>query len=130
MNIGDKVRFLSEVGGGRVSGFQGKDIVLVEDEDGFEIPMLRKEVVVVDDDDYDIGKVNTGTHTATSKGAKEPKHQPKAEEVEWEPADKPITFKPKAQERKGGRPAEPLSEFPACQREGDFLHHLRGLPGE
>ncbi len=45
MKIGDKVRFLSEVGGGRVSGFQGKDIVLVEDEDGFEIPMLRKEVV-------------------------------------------------------------------------------------
>ena len=36
MKIGDKVRFLSEVGGGRVSGFQGKDIVLVEDEDGFE----------------------------------------------------------------------------------------------
>ena len=28
MNIGDKVRFLSEVGGGRICGFQGKDIVL------------------------------------------------------------------------------------------------------
>ena len=27
MKIGDKVRFLSEVGGGIVSGFQGKDIV-------------------------------------------------------------------------------------------------------
>ena len=63
MNIGDKVRFLSEVGGGRICGFQGKDIVLVEDEDGFEIPMLRKEVVVVDDNDYDIGKVNTGTRS-------------------------------------------------------------------
>ena len=67
MKIGDKVRFLSEVGGGRVSGFQGKDIVLVEDEDGFEIPMLRKEVVLVDDSDYDIGKVNTGTRTAADK---------------------------------------------------------------
>ena len=32
MKIGDKVRFLSEVGGGRVAGFQGKNIVLVEDE--------------------------------------------------------------------------------------------------
>ena len=31
MKIGDKVRFLSEVGGGIVKGFQGKDIVLVED---------------------------------------------------------------------------------------------------
>ena len=29
MKIGDKVRFLSEIGGGIVSGFQGKDIVLV-----------------------------------------------------------------------------------------------------
>lgn len=34
MKIGDKVRFLSEVGGGTVKGFQGKDIVLVEDQDG------------------------------------------------------------------------------------------------
>ena len=33
MKIGDKVRFLSEMGGGKVAGFQGKDIVLVEDED-------------------------------------------------------------------------------------------------
>ena len=36
MKKGDKVRFLSEVGGGKVAGFQGKNIVLVEDEDGFE----------------------------------------------------------------------------------------------
>lgn len=34
MKIGDKVRFLSEVGGGIVTGFQGKDFVLVEDADG------------------------------------------------------------------------------------------------
>ena len=33
MKIGDKVRFLSEVGGGIVTGFQGKDFVLVEDAD-------------------------------------------------------------------------------------------------
>ena len=30
MKIGDKVRFLSETGGGVVAGFQGKNIVLVE----------------------------------------------------------------------------------------------------
>ena len=34
MKIGDQVRFLNEIGGGRVAGFQGKNIVLVEDEDG------------------------------------------------------------------------------------------------
>ena len=36
MKIGDKVRFLSEVGGGIVTGFQGKDIALVEDADRSE----------------------------------------------------------------------------------------------
>ena len=54
MKIGDKVRFLSEVGGGIVRGFQGKDIALVEGEDGFEIPMLIKECVVIQTDDYNI----------------------------------------------------------------------------
>ena len=54
MKIGDKVRFLSEVGGGIVRGFQGKDIALVEGEDGFEIPMLIRECVVIQTDDYNI----------------------------------------------------------------------------
>ena len=54
MKIGDKVRFLSEVGGGKVVGFQGKDIALVEDADGFEIPMQIKELVVVQTDEYNI----------------------------------------------------------------------------
>ena len=54
MKIGDKVRFLSEVGGGRIVGFQGKDVALVEDADGFEIPMLIKELVVVQTDEYNI----------------------------------------------------------------------------
>ncbi len=54
MKIGDKVRFLSEKGGGIVKAFQGKDTVLVEDEDGFDIPMLIRECVVIDTDDYNI----------------------------------------------------------------------------
>ena len=29
MEIGDKVQFLSDIGGGRIAGFQGKDIALV-----------------------------------------------------------------------------------------------------
>ena len=54
MKIGDKVRFLSEVGGGVVTGFQGKNIVLVEDADGFDIPMPINECVVIETDDYNI----------------------------------------------------------------------------
>lgn len=48
MKIGDKVRFLNTTGGGVIKGFQGKDIVLVEDEDGFDIPVLIRETVVIE----------------------------------------------------------------------------------
>lgn len=48
MKIGDKVRFLNSIGGGVVKGFQGKEIVLVEDEDGFEIPALIRECVIIE----------------------------------------------------------------------------------
>ena len=96
MKIGDQVRFLSEVGGGRVSGFQGKNIVLVEDEDGFEIPMLMTDVVVVGSEEYDIGKVNT-----IERQKPLPNHATKAREQQ-EPEEKPITFKPKPLERREG----------------------------
>ena len=48
MNIGDKVRFLNDVGGGKITAFRPNGVVLVEDEDGFDIPMLASEVVVVE----------------------------------------------------------------------------------
>lgn len=54
IKIGDKVRFLSEVGGGIVTGFVDKNTVKVEDADGFEVPMLMKECVVVETDDYNM----------------------------------------------------------------------------
>ena len=56
MKIGDKVRFIYECGGGVVTGFRGKDIVLVEDKDGFEIPMQVRECVVVDTNEYNFEK--------------------------------------------------------------------------
>lgn len=49
IKIGDKVRYLNSVGGGVVTGFKSKEIVLVEEEDGFETPILAREVVVVPD---------------------------------------------------------------------------------
>ena len=66
MKIGDKVRFLSETGGGVVAGFQGKNIVLVEDEDGFQIPMAINDVVLVASENYDMGKVVSGKTAAPS----------------------------------------------------------------
>lgn len=45
--IGDIVRFLNSVGGGRIVSIDG-NIAHVEDADGFEVPVLLKECVVVD----------------------------------------------------------------------------------
>jgi len=48
VKIGDKVRFLNTTGGGRVKAFQGKGMVMVEDDSGFDFPVLIAECVVVD----------------------------------------------------------------------------------
>lgn len=45
--IGDTVRFLNTIGGGIVKGFQGKQVVIVEDEHGFDVPVLISECVVI-----------------------------------------------------------------------------------
>src|SRR5574344_2661529 len=122
MQIGDKVRFLSETGGGKVAGFQGKNIVLVEDEDGFEIPTPITDVVVVEQDDYSMGKMisekmdlqkkkeehaNTELHD-DSRSIKallrdgQDDESSFQKEVDSDPADKEITFQRHAEERDGG----------------------------
>ena len=98
MKIGDQVRFLNEIGGGRVAGFQGKNIVLVEDEDGFQVPMLTTEVVVVGDEDYGTGHM---IEVRSEKQEVRDNRDQRSEEEE-EPEEKPITFKAKPMERKGG----------------------------
>lgn len=90
MKKGDKVRFLSEVGGGIVSGFQGKNIVLVEDEDGFAIPMPISECVVIDTDDYNIAKVNT---SSSSSGRQEPADREKEVSSNLPPIEYPGGYK-------------------------------------
>lgn len=89
MKIGDKVRFLSDTGGGIVAGFQGKSVVLVEDSDGFQIPTPINEVVVVDSDDYAPGLPETKPASTT-------------DEDDYDPADRPVTFRAKPVEHKGG----------------------------
>ena len=54
IKVGDKVRFLNSTGGGVVRSFKGKDQVLVEDEDGFEVPALIRECVVVGDSEMQV----------------------------------------------------------------------------
>ena len=47
LEIGDTIRFLNTVGGGTVKGFQDKNIVIIEDEHGFDIPVLVSECIAV-----------------------------------------------------------------------------------
>lgn len=92
MKVGDKVRFLSEVGGGVVKAFKGKETVLVEDEDGFEIPMLVRECVVIDTDDYNIKRKPQAPQAEVPSSRNERK---KVEPVNREPEDEPeITYRP------------------------------------
>jgi len=95
MQIGDQVRFLNEVGGGKITGFQGKNIVLIEDEDGFDIPMLRSQVVVVE--------TNANNFVVKKKPeAPSPRVRYLEDNVDDDPSERPMSYQAKAKERKGG----------------------------
>ena len=75
MKIGDRVRFLDAQGGGIVKGFNSNGLVMVEDEDGFEIPTMASQCVVVsqEDDDRQAGHapVHQAPLTRAQKAARE-----------------------------------------------------------
>lgn len=104
MKIGDKVRFLSDVGGGKVAGFQDKNIVLVEDEDGFQVPTAITDVVVVEDDDYSTTRIVANKNKTKDK----PAITIPDDDEDYDPSDRPVTFKAPIEERKGG---EQLSAY-------------------
>ena len=118
MKIGDKVQFLSDIGGGKIAGFQGKDIALVEDEDGFQIPTPISDLVVMSSgDEYSSSKsVQKKSGVEDSVESADPdtfnmsvKAKINAfsadaieDEEEYDAADREITYKAKVEERKGG----------------------------
>ena len=85
-----------------MAGFQGKNIVLVEDEDGFQVPMLTTEVVVVGEEDYGTGHMvevkRQGSEVRDGKAVQTtlPDGTPP------DSGEEKITFKAKPMERKGG----------------------------
>ncbi len=115
MKKGDQVRFLSETGGGIVAGFQGKNIVLVEDADGFQIPVSITEVVVVSNEqDRRQGRTNTiqtaprAIEAEQNEGGSQSikalltRNEDDDHANEQEPADREITFRKPVEERLGG----------------------------
>lgn len=80
IEIGDKVRFLNTTGGGVVRSFKGKDQVIIEDEDGFDVPALIRECVVVGDGNMQVHSSNRPKVQAPAE-VPAPKPQPKEEKV-------------------------------------------------
>ena len=85
IKVGDKVRFLNSTGGGVVRSFKGKDQVLVEDEDGFEVPVLIRECVVVGDSEMQVHISRRSPLPSVTQAAvpqpKKPEPQPEVEKV-------------------------------------------------
>lgn len=80
LKIGDRVKFLNDVGGGIVTGFQSKNVVMVENQDGFEIPSLISQLVKVEDSE---------------------EKKPKIHDYSKKTAPKPVVEAPKEPEYKG-----------------------------
>ncbi len=79
LKIGDKVKFLNDVGGGVITGFEGKTIAVVENEDGFEIPALISQLVK-------IGETADYEHVSPEKPrVKKSEKMPKAPEKRYAP---------------------------------------------
>ncbi|MGM0530986.1 MAG: DUF2027 domain-containing protein [Bacteroidota bacterium] len=51
LKVGDQVKFLNDTGGGKVTGIINKDMINVLNEDGFEVPVLKEELLRVDDEE-------------------------------------------------------------------------------
>ena len=100
MKIGDKVRFLSETGGGVVAGFQGKNIVLVNDEDGFQIPTIISDLVVIGDEDYSTGQMIGRKPNADTQHESSIKQCESGSDSDYPNRD--IKFQRPVEERKGG----------------------------
>lgn len=115
MKLGDKVRFLNEIGGGKIVAFQKNNIVLVEDEDGFEIPISITDIAVVSSDDYSTAKTLKSIAQDEKAMSEESDNRSikailngnndnesiLSEEENDDPADKIVSFKTPIEEIKG-----------------------------
>ncbi|MBN2805158.1 MAG: DUF2027 domain-containing protein [Prolixibacteraceae bacterium] len=106
LQIGDKVKFLNQVGGGRIVGIQSKNLVVVENEDGFEIPTLISELVkVAEDTSYDRRERIANRHTERIIPVPEPEPEPEHIPEIIEGNDLPrffVSFHPKDQKNPVG----------------------------
>ncbi|MDE6198950.1 MAG: DUF2027 domain-containing protein [Muribaculaceae bacterium] len=85
--VGDTVRFLNSVGGGRIVRIDG-NIAHVEDADGFEVPALLRECVVVMEASAAAAPAPATATTPKEKANKEKTKEPELPRVETPDGDK------------------------------------------
>jgi hypothetical protein len=92
LKIGDKVKFLNSVGGGKVTGYVSPKVVMVEDEQGFEVPTLIAELVK----DEQFEAVSPSSRKVVPKMSKPEETKPKKESLPLfaSSAGKPATSTP------------------------------------
>lgn len=76
LKVGTKVKFLNNVGGGIVKGFTDEKIALVEDADGFVIPVLITDIVIDEGNLYDEAPKSANSKAGKSKETEEAKSKP------------------------------------------------------
>lgn len=86
--IGDKVRFLNEKGGGTVVSLMDSQVVKIETEDGFEMPVMIKELIRDYRVDSDYENILGNTLAPTTQ-RKDPEPEPENNISEINPWGKP-----------------------------------------
>jgi len=81
IKVGDKVKFLNDVGGGIVTGFINKNMVNVENEDGFEIPYPIHQLVNVNLPELNAGAVTKKEESVREGVTQEPEIKQPAGEI-------------------------------------------------
>jgi len=87
--IGDRVKFMNAVGGGIITKIVGKNMVHVENEDGFEIPVMTSEIILDEIDQEAI--TNSDKKPDVSDFIRQGTKKPKAEERKVK-VEEPITI--------------------------------------
>jgi len=92
INIGDKVRFLSEIGGGRVTRIiDAKTVMVLNEENDFEIPTLKSDLVVIESQSE--GNSSSSHSLSTTK---QPVQSAKSETLKVKKEDIYFAFVPRA----------------------------------
>ncbi len=81
LKVGDRVKFLNAVGGGKITGFVSPKVANVEDDQGFEVPTLISELVK----DERFGKIEKAPSVNPDPSGKVPVVAAKKQGKEWLP---------------------------------------------